>query len=343
MPEIAKIKEFEDSAFPKPRRAIIDIIRDDSTFARYDSAIDGGLDVRFDCSKIGYMIANRARLSICNLPRDQIYFLTTWCYWTLAQAEKKEVAIYAGYGNDVSEIFRGYIISAYPTEPPDVWLNMEVIQNFNLLNEAVEISLIGVVTVRDILQSAAAALKLGLEISLPQEYQWVLDKKIKQFSGTFTGVSLQKELYNLGTDAEGNPTFAAYIENGIMQIRPSLQNLIKLRARGVQTEYDFLCSAETGMVGIPRPSPVWVDVQMLLRNGVMRQQAMKLESEAYDIPGYILERSARYSASGKISPVNGIYSVYNVRHVGHLRGNEWYTFIRGMRQNPQTARSSQSA
>lgn len=341
MPEIAKIREFENSAFPKPRRAIIDIIRDDSSFVRYDSAVDGGLDVKFDCAKIGYMISNRARISICNLPRNQVYFLTTWSYWTLAQSEKKEVALYAGYGNDVSEIFRGYIISAYPTEPPDVWLNMEIIQNFNLLNESVEISLIGPVSVGNILKEAAAAMKLGLEISLPEECRWVLDKKIKQFSGTYSGVSLQRELYRLGTDAQGNPTFAVYIENGMMQIRPSMQNLIKLRAAGRLTSYDFLCSEETGMVGIPRPSPVWVDVKMLLKNGVMRQQAMKLESSAYDIPAGILERSGRYSAAGRLSPVNGIYSVFNVRHSGHLRGEEWYTSVRGMRQNPQTIKSSQ--
>lgn len=325
--------EQSGSTIPK-RRVVVEFLREDGKIAEYDSKFHGGLDVKFMCSKLGNMIMNRAKISICNLRMEDINYLCTWTYWSRAMLEKKIVRLKAGYGEDLAEIFDGYVITAYPTMPPDIWIEMDVIQNFDQANQDIVIdSLKEPVTLESILKIAESRTGLKYVPRLDPEDEKILQKKIAPFSFSGNVPALFSEIVGYSLNEKNIPAISIYSQSGQMIVRSSYEvRKIRYDASGINSglHADFVCSAQTGMIGIPRPSPMWIDVHMRLNNRVGRRDIMDVYSDFYDISQKTLAKSAK-QAGGAIAPVNGLYDVFNVTHSGHLRGEQFMTTIRARR------------
>lgn len=92
------------------------------------------LDFRFDGIKYGD-IYGRFSVGILGLSTEKIFELTTW---NIAKSvrNRRKIRVYAGYESDfteganVSPIFDGFVLSAMPTNPPEMWMNFDCIRYY---------------------------------------------------------------------------------------------------------------------------------------------------------------------------------------------------------------------
>ena len=69
---------------------------------------------------------SNCKISIANLSRDDVQYLTTYVSPYVDQSKRKRINVFAGYeSTGVAQIFGGDIYSALPEGMPDTWLNIE--------------------------------------------------------------------------------------------------------------------------------------------------------------------------------------------------------------------------
>ena len=68
----------------------------------------------------------------------------------------------------------------------------------------------------------------------------------------------------------------------------------------------------SGLIGVPKPDAIGIECQILLDNSIKIGQRIYIESKI-------------------IPSANGEYYVYELKHSGDLRGNEFYTEIKARR------------
>lgn len=247
-----------------------------------------GISVRFKITKYRNAVMNKAQISIANLERADIEYLTTFTSWALAIAKRKRIRIFAGYkSQSVGLLFDGDITYATPTMPPDIWLNCEALSGFYDNQNVMSLSMEGQITLKEICQKVAD--ELGLRLS----YQTTINKKVDGF--VYCG-GARNVLYKLNTLAD----ITVYEDMGTLVVA----DLYKL----VEGSRVKVINMDTGLIGIPRPDPLGVKLTVLLDPTVKLGDTIKLEST-------------------RIPSASGYYYIYTLTHEGTSRENAFYTHL----------------
>ena len=234
---------------------------------------------------------SEATLSVANLTKSDIEYLTTYTTPYINPKVKKKVNIYAGYENTGwGRIFSGDIIEALPDGMPDTWLNIKAKSLY--YNNRTPISYgVNNTSSREIAQSIAK------ELSLPFEWQATSEKNIGNFNYTGSKAGLIKEFNKL-------EDVILYEDNGILKAVDKIQKRPENSAK--------LISKDTGMIGIPQPDELGIKVKCLLDSSLNCSQQIQVKSV-------------------KLPIVNGFYSIYELNFDFASREQSFYCDISAKR------------
>lgn len=251
-----------------------------------------GIECKFNVQKLMCAIMNKAQISIANLAKDDINYLTTYTSQFIAVGQHKTIKIYAGYEKTgVSQIFAGDIVRAIPTMPPDIWLNCDALSGYYLNKTPISKTISGDVPIQSVCEQTSNILGLSLN------FEATIEKSISGFNFTGDQNKLIKSLNELGG-------ITAYEDDGVLNV---VNTGMPSNATGMR-----YINETSGMIGNPNPDPLGVEITVLLDNSLKIGQKIYLES--------ISEPSC-----------NGEYFIYELNHTGDLRGHDFYTRIKARR------------
>lgn len=252
-----------------------------------------GISVRFRIEKTLNAVMNKARISLANLARADVEYLTSFTSWALEIEKRKRIRLFAGYeGQNVGLLFDGDITSAQPTIPPDEWLEIEALSGFYDNQNVASISIEGETSFQEICEKVAQELGLSLRFYVKN------NRMVEGF--TYQG-GARNIIYKL------NDLFQAC----------AYQDGQTLYVRDLAQEFDGnakLINEESGLIGIPKPGPLGVDLTVLLDPTIELGKPIKLESK-------------------RIPAANGVYYPYALTYEGESRGNPFYTHLKCRRFN----------
>ena len=245
---------------------------------------------------------SNAKISIANLAREDVEYLTTYVSPYVDQSKRKRINIFAGYeSTGVAQIFSGDIYSALPEGKPDTWLTIEAkTEYFNQQN------IITFATSDTTAQNLAVniANQLGVNLVWRSKSQKLID------AFNFAGAKA-KLLYKFNlVDA-----FRAFIDNGNMYVvdideEPPEDKASDNTSSTKKTGYIKYITPDSGLIGIPQPDEYGVKVKILLDPAVNLGDWFKLESKMLPI-------------------VNGFYQVYEMTYDFATREPQYYIEIYG--------------
>lgn len=258
-----------------------------------DKRLDG-VEVKFTVAKLMSAVMNKASIDICNLAKEDIEYLTTYTSQFIAINERKRIRLFAGYEEDgVSLIFDGDVVEGMPTSPPDRWIRMKALSGYYSNKETVSKTINGDLPTMDICAEASNML------SIPMSYEATSTKKISDFSFTGDKQKIIKDLNELGD-------ITAYEDDGVLFVVDKDKPRKSVPVRYIDEN--------SGLVGIPKPDPIGIELTVFLDNSLKIGQQIYVESKIFP------------SASG-------VYFIYELEHTGDLRGQEFYTKIKARRFN----------
>lgn len=231
-----------------------------------------GLAFRAKVSRKRGQVLSEANISIANLSRSDVEYLTTYMSPYINPGIRKKINVYAGYDTTgYGRIFTGDIYKALPSDMPDTWLNIEAKSLYYQNRVPISYSMQNV-TMQEAGQSVAN--QLGLDF----EWQADTQKTIDVFN--FRGSKAQLiDKYNSFGDV------VAFEDNGVLKV----QNKDAKRGKG-QIK---LISKDTGMIGIPEPDQFGVKVKSLLDPSLACGDWIRVQSD-------------------RLKSVNGEYQIYTL-------------------------------
>ena len=258
-----------------------------------------GLNIRFSVritTQVG-MPAD-ANIEVYNLNREDLGFLSTIA--RTFQQKNYLFQLYGGYSDDVKLLFSGQALEAIPQSYPDVILSIRGMSNIKWWGESLEMKK-DKVTVMDLIDSAAK--EMGYEVNIDDNLRKnnILLNKVKdEYSFTGSPMDLLEECQNMLGGISGDPqtVFMSVYNNQINIWSPSVPTGVK----------KLIINKNTGMVGIPQPTPTGCKVKILMNVGIKTGDVVEVQSE-------------------RIPLLNGDYYVISMQHEGELRGNNWYTTL----------------
>ena len=251
-----------------------------------------GIDVQFDISKHLGSVMNEANVTIYNLTREDIEYLTTFTSQWIAYKQRKRLRVFAGYSDtSVGLIFDGDIIEAFPSAPPDIALRCKARSGAYNNSTMISKSITEPTTAKDLFKQVESWTGLTVKDNT------TTDKKVGGFYYTGSVTQLIGQLNDI-------PNVTAYEDDGSLCLVDS--NNIDI---GVETR---LINKNSGMIDIPQPNAMGITVKILLDPAIKLGQRIKIESSM-------------------IPACNGVYTIYELKHRGHLRGTEFYTEITARR------------
>lgn len=240
-----------------------------------------------------------AKISIANLAREDVEYLTTYTSPYIDQSKKKRINVFAGYeSTGVGMIFSGDIYSALPEGLPDTWLNIEAKTEYFNQQNIITMSQ-SRMTTKNIAQIVANQLNIALTWRSKSE------KIIDAFNFTGAKAKLLNRLNQLDN-------FRAFVDNGTLLVidndeqPPQQEETSTTKKEG----YIKLVNAESGMIGLPQPDEHGVKIKVLLDPAVNLGDWFKLESK-------------------KLPIVNGFYQVYEMTYDFASREPQYYIEILG--------------
>ena len=251
-----------------------------------------GVDVRFSVDLPMSAVMVDASISILNLNRDDLAYLTTFTSQWLAMTQRKRIRLYAGYADtQLGMIFDGDIYNALPTDPPDIWLDCTARSGNYESTQVFTQSVFSATPVKSIFETAAG------NMGLTPEWRSTSAKKISKYSFTGNNTEYIESMAKLDN-------IYVFEENG---------NLVCVdKFAPVRDGQIRLISEKTGMVGIPKIDYIGIEAKMFLDTRIRRGDTVKLESN-------------------RVSAANGLYYVYHINHEGQLRGQNFFTTIKARR------------
>lgn len=250
------------------------------------------IDIQFSIEKHMGAVMNEANITIYNLTREDIEYLTTFTSQWIAYKQRKRIRIFAGYSDtSVGLIFDGDIIEALPTIPPDIALRCKARSGAYNNSTMISKSVTEPIYVKDLLKQAGSW--TGLTIN----DHTTTDRKIGGFYYTGSVTQLIGQLNDI-------PDIIAYEDDGNLWVVDKKNTDTGLQMRVI--------NKNSGMIEMPQPDALGIEVKVLLDPAIKLGQQIKVESEM-------------------IPACNGVYTVYELKHTGHLRGNEFYTDIKARR------------
>lgn len=239
-----------------------------------------------------------AQISVCNVKDATRDFLTNYMNFKDQQFNKRLIRLYAGYlqpgqsWKDTPLMFEGNVRFTRFTEPPDIWLNMDVLFKYSSsVLKPQEWGISGTANAEEILTAAAKRLNVGLDIrDMPPN-------SVRNFTASGDGARLMKQL------RDTFPGYAVFIsaENKLTTIHTK-------RTAPAKGEITWSVREDTGMIGQPIVEYWGVELTTLLNPVMHPGDWIKLVSKNQP------------SASGR-------YCIRRITHTGELRGSEFYTKI----------------
>ena len=251
-----------------------------------------GLSIKGKVSRKAGSSTSTAKVSIANLTRSDITYLSTYTTPYVKPKTKKMINIYAGYENTGwGRIFSGDILTAIPDGKPDTWLNIEA-KSLYYQNRIPLSYGVSNVTTKELGHSIAET--LGLDF----DWQATSQKTIDIFNFASSKAQLIKEFNKLDN-------IKMFEDNGKLKV---VDNIIKRPENTIK-----VISKNTGMIGIPEPDQFGVKVKTLLDPSLFCGDWFNLQSEI--LPG-----------------LNGYYWIYTLDFTFASRETEFYTEIYGKAQ-----------
>lgn len=240
-----------------------------------------------------------AKISIANLSREDVEYLTTYTSPYVDQSKKKRINVFAGYeSTGVGMIFSGDIYSALPEGLPDTWLNIEAKTEY--FNQQNIITLAqGRMNTKSL--ASVAANQLGVNL--------VWRSKSEKFIDAFNFTGAKTKLLNRINKLDN---FHAYIDNNTLYVvdkdeqPPEESNTSTTKKTG----YVKVINGDSGLIGLPQPDEYGVKIKVLLDPSVNLADWFKLESKRLPI-------------------VNGFYQVYEMTYDFATREPQYYLEIFG--------------
>lgn len=276
------------------------ISRDDGKFYKLGTD-ELPLDFKFTIERKAGAIQCFADVSVCGLNKDDILHYISFAAQWREFNKRKYISIYAGYEDEggAQKLFEGDVYHALPTMPPDVWLNMKARTGHYLQQTVASKSILEPMKLPDVCENAAnwMGMKLLWMVQNPAANEII----INQFQCTGSLANLPKQMQDLAPD---------YI---IVSVNTKTGCVEIVDKDNIQTQAKMLTvTKDTGLLGIPNPSPWGVEFEMRLCPSIQRFQPIHIESEMIPL-------------------INGEYSVATYTHSGHLRGQEWKTKVKARR------------
>lgn len=249
-----------------------------------------GLDFKFD-GEVVADITPTFNVSVLGLSLENINTLTVWNP-AESFSQKRKIEVYAGYSADgiANPLFSGFIIEAIPTNPPEMWLNFKCMMN--VPND-------------------------GAQKSGDKDMQKRPVSEIWNDIAKLFGCSGKWEVKRISASKEIVFKLGGRAPNILVDDFTSMLGIIAFSRNGVLVCKDRrpwadpdnpteTISTETGLLGIAAVSIKGATIKRRLSDTVRCFDCVRIES--------------------KIMPkANGAYTIIKKRHVGHLRGNDWFT------------------
>ncbi|MEE1227260.1 MAG: hypothetical protein UHM08_09185 [Bacteroidales bacterium] len=262
---------------------------------------ESGLDISFDVSYNGTnLVPNNSTFTITNVNSEDLAQIVT--NTSVFLERKRTIKCFAGYSDNIKNIFSGQILQASPTNMPDTIINISAQSDIEMMGKAVDKSY---KNPRFITLIEDAAEFCGLRTNIPADIRTVLQKNAGQdwsFTGSAWGF-LQRVEQDLAIYSNTKDALAFPIKDGVLYVywqdKPYPANIPVI-------------NKNTGLIGIPTPTRTGVNFQVLLDVSLQPLQTVYLQSE-------------------RLSLYNGLYNIINIRHNGSLRGRDWYTNLECIR------------
>ena len=231
-----------------------------------------GLAFRAKVSRKRGAVLSEANISIANLTRPDVEYLTTYMSPYINPGIRKKINIYAGYDTiGYGRIFTGDIYKALPSDIPDTWLNIEAKSLFYQNRVPISYSASNI-TMQEAGKSVAN--QLGLDFDWQADTQKTID--VFNFRGSKAQLI---EKYNSFGDV------VAFEDNGVLKVQ---NKNIKKSSGQIK-----LISAKTGMIGIPEPDQFGIKFKCLVDPSLACGDWVRVESE-------------------RLKSVNGEYQIYTL-------------------------------
>lgn len=248
-----------------------------------------------------------ADVSIANLSREDVEYLTTYTSPYVDQSKKKRINVFAGYeSTGVGQIFSGDIYSALPDGLPDTWLNIKAKTEFYNKQNIITYS-----------QTAATTKEIALNISQQLDCELSWQSKSQKTIDCFNFVGGKAKLLNKLNLMDN---FYAFIDNNILYVidkdeEPPQENETPKSYTGKNQSNrreagTILLLNENNLLGIPQPDEFGVKVKILIDPTINLGDWFKLESKRLPI-------------------VNGFYQIYEMTYDGATREPQYYIEIYG--------------
>lgn len=285
----------------KKRRAFISFPEQhgsDSNLLASQKVIEG-LNIGFNVKIYSQMgIPAEAYIDVYNLNREDMQFLTTSAATWLSQ--RSLIQLYVGYDEDVRCIFSGQIMDAPPEGFPDMALHIKGISGAEWMSQTIDIQKANLKVV-DLLDYTSSVTKYPVNIpSWLRDSSEILNKKLENFSYTGTVWNLLDKIQEMsgGFDVSKKSIILSTYNDNTYVWTPAPEKQGKT----------LLINDKSGMVGVPHPTGVGVNIKMLLNPNINTGDVIYLESK-------------------RVPQCNGEYYVTAIQHEGELRGNNWFTTI----------------
>ena len=268
-----------------------------------------GLNTRFTVEENFGNVYPAAQISVCNLNDASRDFLTNYMNFKDQQLNKRLIRLFAGYlqpgqtWKDTPLLFEGNVRFTRFTEPPDIWMNMDVLFKYSASAlKPQEWSIKDTANAEEILTKAAKQLNVGLDIrDMPTQ-------SVKNFSASGDGARLMKQL------RDTFPGYAVFISDA-----NKLTVIHTKRTEPKKGEITWSVREDTGLIGQPIVEYWGVEVTTLLNPAMHPGDWIKLVSKNQP------------AATGR-------YCIRRLTHTGELRGNEFYTKIEAFYPNPDKSK-----
>lgn len=252
------------------------------------------LDFRFEGEKVGD-ICPRFKVGILGLSKEHINQLTVWNP-VEAITKARKIQVFAGYEKDslLNPIFEGYVLNAMPTNPPEMWMNFDCIYGLGQLTQ-----------IRDqkVMHESLETIAKELAWNLDMKFYWASEKVDKDKKSKFVLAGSKMDCLRKFVDSNG---LMVYNDGGILTFSD-------VRGWNGKVKRPTNISIDTGMLGLGNVS---------LKGAVIRR---RLD----DTAGLF---SWVHLTSSIVPSANGDYYVIKKKHVGHFRGDDWYTELDTIRK-----------
>ena len=287
------------------RKGYVEIEMSDGSWRRFGNE-ENALDFRFHCAIPSGTMCPKFTVGILGLSKEHINALTVW---QMAKAAKslstngkgryRRIKVYAGYAKDniANPLLDGCIIRAMPTQPPEMWLNFECLHISSRYNVTDQVkSSIKNKSLYYIAKSLAKLINLDSVLWQSERVQKSRKASFLLQSTPLIMIDEFAHRFNLSIGYSGGMMV-------VMDRHPEQGRIYNAT----------VLSADTGMIGVPRVNEVGADVKMRLNNSIRQFSWVYLKSEL-------------------LPSANGYYYVISRQISGQLRGHDWTSSLKLIRE-----------